>query len=219
MCIRDSISHNLNRISGEVQDKISALNGLIKEIKDQSSLGTKGITENCSKLQAAHQSLNKESSNVGKLLEEQAKNIDVAVSRTKMQAEDINAIFNQQKDSLADIANSLATQTRLGEASLAQQYKYLSDAATDVSQKMSEINQAFKDNTAEVFETSTKIAYEFDVLGDRLIKAGEDIAKASKNSLKNVEQVNMALSQCGEELDSTIHHSVCLLYTSPSPRD
>lgn len=69
---------------------------------------------------------------------------------------------------------------------MAQQYKYLSDTASDVAQKMSEINAKFKENTDNVVETSAKAAYEFDVLGDRLLKVSEDIAKASKTRLRTL---------------------------------
>ena len=72
---------------------------------------------------------------------------------------------------------------------------------------MNEINAKFKENTDKVFETSSKIAYEVDVLGDRLIKSGEDIAKASKVSIKNIEQVNMALEQTAEDLGTAVTSS------------
>ena len=41
-----------------------------------------------------------------------------------------------------------------------------------------------------------------------MIKAGEDISKVSKSSMKSLEQVNLSLSQYSEDLDAAIHHSV-----------
>lgn len=110
-------------------------------------------------------------------MDDHVKTLDVALVKTKLQSDDIKQALENQKDSLTDVVNTLATQTRLGEASLAQQYKYLSDATTEVAQKVKEINESFKANTDTIFDTSTKVAYEFDVLGDRLIKAGEDVQK------------------------------------------
>ena len=119
----------------------------------------------------------------------------------------IQESFNHQQDSLTDVVNVVSTQTRLGEAALAQQYKYLSDAADNVAQKMNEINARFKEGTDKVFENAEKIAYEVDVLGDRLIKTGEDIAKSSKQSIKNIEQANMALDQTAEDFSLVISKS------------
>ena len=41
-----------------------------------------------------------------------------------------------QKNSITEVINNLATQARLGEASLAQQYKYLTDALVETTQKI-----------------------------------------------------------------------------------
>lgn len=201
------VTDGFKSITSTIENKVHTFDSTVKNIKEQTSEAAKTILGNCSKLQNIHVELAGEANNVAKLLEEQAKNIDMTLVKTKMQAEDIRETLSAQRDNLTDVANTLATQTRLGEASLAQQYKYLSDATTDVALKMKEINDTFKSNTDNVFDISTKIAYEFDVLGDRLIKAGEDVAKSSRNSLKNIEQVNMALSQSSEDLDATIQHS------------
>ena len=132
----------------------------------------------------------------------------MAIVKVQNQSKDINKVLFSQAEALTEVSNTLATQSRLGEASLAQQYKYLSDAAINVAQKMKEVNDNFKSNTDGIFDTSTKLAYEFDVLGDRLIKAGEDVSKTSKNSMKGLDQVNLLLSQTGEDLDAAVKQSV-----------
>jgi hypothetical protein len=52
------------------------------------------------------------------------------------------------------------------------------------------------------------LSYEFEVLGDRLLKASEGINKAAKDSIKNMDQTSLRLNQYSEDLDSTIYHSV-----------
>ena len=141
------------------------------------------------------------------MMDTHVKNLESALVKVRAQADGIQETFGHQQESLTDVVNVVATQTRLGEASLAQQYKYLSDAANDVALKMNEINAKFKDNTDKVFENAEKIAYEVDVLGDRLLKSGEDIAKSSKSSIKNIEQVNMALNQTADELGDVVTSS------------
>ena len=73
---------------------------------------------------------------------------------------------------------------------------------------MQEINNGFKDNTGGIFDMTNKLSYEFEVLGDRLLKACDAINKASKDSVKNIDQVSLRLNQCSEDLDTAIYHSV-----------
>ena len=58
----------------------------------------------------------------------------------------------------------------------------------------------------EDFEAHVTHHYPF--LGDRLIKAGEEVNKTSKNSLKNLDQVSLSLSQNAEDLEQTTRGSV-----------
>ena len=204
----EEISGSLGSISAKLQEHAAIFNGAAKNMDQQGRDAAKGILDSCAKIQTAETDLSKASANVGKLLDEHAKNLDLSVVKVQNQSEDINKMLSSQAEALTEVSNTLATQSRLGEASLAQQYKYLSDAATNVAQKMKEVNDTFKNNTDGIFDTSTKLAYEFDVLGDRLIKAGEDVSKTSKSSMKSLDQVNLQLSQTGEDLDAAIKHSV-----------
>ena len=113
-----------------------------------------------------------------------------------------------QKNNISEVVNNVVTQVRLGEASMAQQYKYLTDASVDVATKMKDISSSFKSNTGEIFDVTTKLSYEFDVLGDKLLKACDAINKASKDSVKNIDHVSLRLNQCGEDIDTTIFHSI-----------
>lgn len=202
-----SVANDFSAIADNIQAKVDLFGSTVKNIREESSNSADIILGSCGKLQTANSDLSSETKNLNKMMDDQLKNMDVSLVKAKLQADDIKQMLEHQRDSLTDAVNTLSAQTRLGEASLAQQYKYLTDAATDVAQKIKEINDNFKSNTDNIFDTTTKIAYEFDVLGDRLIKAGEDVQKTTKNSIKNIEQVNMSLSQCSEDLDATIHHS------------
>ena len=204
----DEASANLDGFADKLQESVGLFSGAAQKLHEQGKDTTGVILENCGKLQSAEIDLSKTGSNIGKLLEEHVKNIDLAVVKAQNQSEDINNKLSSQAEALTEITNTLATQSRLSEASLAQQYKYLSDTTTDVAQKIKEISDKFKGTTDGIFDTSTKLAYEFDVLGDRLIKAGEDVNKTSKNSMKSLDQVNVVLSQTGEDLDTAVKQSV-----------
>lgn len=204
----NNVKDGLESISAQVENKMNLFDTTIKNVKEETSFSVKQILGNCSKLQNVNTSLINDTKNISKTMEEHVKNLDTFLVKSKLQSEDINNVFEQQKNALCDTINSLSTQARLGEAAIAQQYKYLSDAATDIAQKVKEVNDNFKNNTDAASGIATKLVYDFDVLSDRLIKSGEAIQKTSKNSLKSIEEVNLSLGQCSEDLDAAIHHSV-----------
>ena len=204
----DDTTANLQDISQKIQEQIGLFGQAAKSIDEQGRSSVSSLQDSCTHIQNAETELSKTGASVYKLIDEHAKNIDLAAVRLRSQSEEINNALNEQANSLTEVANTLATQSRLGEASLAQQFKYLSDATTNISLKMKEVNDNFHSNTDHIFETSTKLAYEFDVLGDRLIKAGEDVSKISKNSMKSMDQVSLALTQNSEDLDVAVKQSV-----------
>ncbi len=202
------ITANLNNISATFKANVNDFGKVMLEAKDEASAITENLLSGCGKINEAQQNLAVEGKNISGLLDGHVKNMDMALTKTQSQAETIRDTFEQQKESLTDIVNVVATQTRLGEASLAQQYKTLSDLSAEVAQKMNEINGKFKDTTDTAVDNSAKIAYEIDVLADRLLKVGDDIAKTAKNSVKNIEQVNMSLGQTAEDLGHSVTQSV-----------
>lgn len=201
------ITDKLALISNTFRDNFQIFNNTVKDLTISSDEFTSSILGNCDKINFANQNLVGESKNTVAILDVHAQNIDEALVKTLSQSELIKESFEHQRETLTDIVNTVSAQTRLGEASLAQQYKYLSDTSTEVAQRVNEINKNFKESTDNIFETSAKIAYEFNVLGDRLLKVNEDINKSSKNSIKDVEQVNMSLSQLVDDLNANINSS------------
>lgn len=205
--IIQQMADKLDVIYKDFRGNVDRFEGIVKDVRDEATQVSGVLLENCSQIKAANNDLADEGKSISVMMDTHVKNLESALVKVRAQADGIQETFGHQQESLTDVVNVVATQTRLGEASLAQQYKYLSDAANDVALKMNEINAKFKDSTDKVFENAEKIAYEVDVLGDRLLKSGEDIAKSSKSSIKNIEQVNMALSQTADELGDVVTSS------------
>ncbi len=204
----DEISGNLRDIASKMQEAMGAFAANAKQLREEAKSSSAGILTSCGELSAAQNNLSKETSNVVKLINEHTKNIDVSMLKAQTQGEEINKMLSSQAENMIEVANTLATQSRLGESSLSQQYQYLSDASLQVSGKMKEINESFKNNTAAAFEMTTKLAYEFDVLSDRLIKAGDDVNQASKASMKSLDQVSLSLTQNTEDLETAVRGSI-----------
>ena len=202
-----NINTKMQAVGNEVNKYITSFNESLQAVKDGSSAAGNEIADSCSKLKDSQRSLLTDSHNVSQMIENQIKSLDGSLSKIQNQSEQISSNLNKQKDSIADVINLVSTQTRLGEASLAQQYKYLSDAATDVNNKMKEIQASFKNNTAGIFEESNKLAFEINTLSDKLIKAGEDVQKTTKQSIGDLESVSMSLSNTADGLIDTVNNT------------
>lgn len=201
------ISKKLKTINDDVRTVLDNFDSSIKNLREETNATSSTITGNCNKIKEANRSLADESKSAALVLEGQIKVLDMNLTKIQSQSETIKDTFIKQKDNISDIVNIIMTQTRMGESSLAQQYKYLTDAADEVAAKMADIENMFKNNTASVVDSSGKLAYEINVLGDRIIKIGEDVDKASKHSIKSIEEVRMSLSNTADDLNETVNNS------------
>ncbi len=191
-----------------IENGLEKFGDTVDGIKATTTNTLKDLSVNSAQLKTIHEKVLQEGETLQHNLESQIKYAENAGVKLSSQNKNIADMLEMQKNTITEVVNTLATQARLGEASLAQQYKYLTDATVEATAKLQEINAVFNGNTGEIFETTNKLSYEFEVLGDRLLKACDAINKASKDSVKNVDQISLRLNQCSEELDTTIYHSV-----------
>ncbi|MDO5386449.1 MAG: hypothetical protein Q4F75_04165 [Pseudomonadota bacterium] len=203
----EGINDKLGAVSDNFNSHITGLNNAMDGIRHGADEVVSAIVNNCSQLNEANDNLSTRGQSISGVMESHVKNLDAALVKAKTQADMISETLAGQVESLSDIVNVVSTQTRLGEASLAQQYKYLSDASSDIAKRMTEINEQFKGNADLVSDNANKLSYEFDVIGDKLIKLSEEVTKSSKNSVKNLEQVGMSLSQASDDLNAAIASS------------
>lgn len=198
----------IGSVTEEVAKHVQDFNATAGAIKENMKQSLAEMSENADKMKSLRLDLDKGNEAVWQKLSEQTKYMENAGVKLSSQGEIISKMLSTQKENISEVVNVLATQARLGEASLSQQYKYLTDATVDTAAKMKEINALFKDNTNGIFDVTNKLSYEFDVLGDRLLKACDAISKAAKDSVKSIDQTSLRLNQCSEDLDTTIYHSV-----------
>lgn len=203
-----AITDKLAEVYNGFKSGLDTLGGEVGKIEQQAMTSTEKLLNSADKVQNIHQVLGDGAKNVSGIMENHVKNLEGSLNKVRSQTDMINDTLNHQKDSLSDIVNVVSTQARLGEASMAQQYKMLADVSSEVAQKIGEINSRFKDSTDSIFDITSKLSYEFDVLGDKLLTVSQDVAKASKNSIKNIEQVNLSLNQSSDDLGSCVNKSV-----------
>jgi hypothetical protein len=204
----DSAVERLEKVNTTVKDYIEGFDTSIAKIDGNLAKSLQNMTDSSEKLQSLNQALLKDNETSWQKMVEQTKYMENEGIKLNNQSERIANMLEVQKNNITEVVNNLSTQARLGEASLAQQYKILTDATVETAAKIQEINASFKSNTGQIFDTTNKLSYEFEVLGDRLIKASEGVSKAAKDSIKNMDQTSLRLNQYSEDLNSTIYHSV-----------
>ncbi len=204
----DDTIEKFGGISNIVNQHIQNFENNVNNIKTNIGETVQEISDGEEKLKVIYKELAENANNSWKNLQDHTVYIENMGVKLLSQNEIIADALNTQKNNISEVVNNLITQVRLGEASMAQQFKYLTDATVDVATKMQEINASFKNNTGEIFDVTTKLSYEFDVLGDRLLKDCDAINKASKESIKNIDQTSLRLNQSCEDLDTSIFHSI-----------
>ena len=210
----DAISRQISEISQSFRTNVEDFTSVIRDVSKEAGTSTENIMKGCSQIKEAEISLVENTKNAAAALENHSKALEESIGKVRSQSETIKEGLDHQKESLTDIANVVATQARLGENSIAQQYKMLSDVSVEVAKRMNDINAQFKENMDGVLENTSKVAYEFDVLSDKIISAGEDVAKATKVSLKNLEQANLVLTQTSDDMNACVNKSVAQIGNS-----
>ena len=204
------VSNVIENLQGKLQlisSEFTEFTKVFNEIRTQAGNTSDALLDKCHQLTIANDGIGKSSQNIMSLMEGHIKNLDASLVKTQAQSDAIRETFQHQIDSLTDIVNVVSTQSRLGEASLAQQYKYLSDASAEAAAKVTAISEGFKNNGNEVMEQAHKIIYEFNSLGDKLIKLSEDVVKSAKTSGKSIEQISLSLNQTAEDLGTVVSAS------------
>ncbi len=209
-----AICNQITEISQSFHSNVEDFTTVVKDVSKEAGNTTESIMKNCSQIKEAEISLVENAKNASAALENHSKALEENIGKVRSQSELIKNSLDHQKDSLTDIANVVSTQARLGESSIAQQYKMLSDVSVEVAKRMNDINAQFKENVDIVAENTSKIAYEFDVLSDKIISAGEDVTKTTKLSLKSLEQANMILTQTSDDMNACVNKSVAQIGNS-----
>lgn len=197
--LEDSIgelSGKMSRMTNEFTLSLNNFDGALKDMKNNTDAATSVILLNADKLRNANTGFNKDVKEFIGQVDGHLHGIDLTAARLKEQAAEIEAGFIRQTEQLTDAANAVAAQTRLGEASMSKQYQYMQDIAGEVGSKMKELTEALGGDIDGIYEKAGKISYEVNALGDRLLKVGDEIAKSSQVSIKNIEKVNLSLSEC-----------------------
>ena len=134
----------LSSVADTIKQHLEGFDATVVSMKNNVGESLQGLSDGTEKMQSLHDDLIKNGDVVWKKLSEQTTYMENMGIKLVSQGENIANMLELQKNNISEVVNTLATQARLGEASMAQQFKYLTDATVDVATKMQELNASFK---------------------------------------------------------------------------
>ena len=199
----NEISGKMAKISSEFGLSVNSFNGILKDMKSNSDTTTSTILLNVDKIKSANNGFNKDVKDFVGQVDNHMNGLNGVIVKLREHAVDIENAFATQKELLADVANNVAAQTRLGEASMSKQHKYMQDIAKEVTDKMKDICNQMNGNIDGIYEKAGKLSFEVNALGERLLSVGGEMEKTSQTSIANIEKVHTILGQSTDNIIST----------------
>ena len=201
--LEDSINDVFGKISKVADDFTLSLNGfsgLLKDMRNNTDAATSSILLNADKLKTANNGFNKDVKELIGQIDGHLHGLDDVATRLHDQANNLENSFVRHSDLLNDALNNVAAQSRLGEASISKQHKYMQDVVVEVEAQMKQLSDKINTDMDGLYEKAGKLSYELNALSDRVLKAGDDVDKVTQGSIKNIEKVHNSMGQCSEDL-------------------
>lgn len=185
---------NLNTLSETAKTKITETgNVMMQAAQKLTSVTQDSCTRNIQSTTALENKQNEFKQSADELMqriaelqseiEEQTDGLQKQSAKSTQQAVMIRDSMQRHIIDLGDVANIVATQSRMGEASLSNQINYLKEAAEDVMTHIRNINEAVRKNTNDLLTASSRIGFELDAMGENLRRRNEEASKAAEDSL------------------------------------
>lgn len=199
----DAIFGKVSKVASDFALSLGGFSDAVKDIKVGADAATAGIVASADKLKNANNGFSQNMKGFTEQIDVQLKGFDDIANKLKEQAATLEKSFVHHKDILADVANKVSTQTRLGESSMAQQYKNMQALAAEVESRMKEISKALNGDIDGLYEKAGKLSFEVNTLGERLSKVGEEVNQSIQNSLNSIEKVHASMGECSTALVNT----------------
>ena len=139
---------------------------------------------------------------------EQTDNLQKQSAKSTQQAVTIRDSMMRHIMDLGDTANIVATQSRMGEAALANQINYLKEAAENVMSHIRNINDAVRQNTNDLLAASSRIGFELDAMGENLRRRNEEAAKSTEDSLIRAQNAAQFMEEKASRLSSVTEEAI-----------
>lgn len=133
-------------------------------------------------------------------IEEQTEGLQKQSAKSTQQAITIRDSMQRHIIDLGDVANLVATQSRMGEAALGNQINYLKEAADDVMTHIRNINDAVRQNTNDLLTASSRIGFELDAIGENMRQRNDEANKTAGECLTRTQNAARELEERSKQL-------------------
>lgn len=189
------------RLSDSAQtftDKITAFSELIKNFTVQNGDSLAQINNGQNDFSAAADTLIQRLNALKTEIADQTESLRQQSAKSTQQALMVRDSMQRHIVDLGDVANMIATQSRLGEASLSNQTDALNAAAQDVMQHLHDINEAVRQNTTDLLTASSRIGFELEATGENLRQRNDEAQKAADETVKRSAAATQMLQEKSE---------------------
>ena len=201
------LEQSINDVFGKIAKVADAFamslnnySGLLKNMKENTDETTSSILLNADKIRTANSGFNKDVKEFVGRMDAQLQGLDDAAQKLHEQAYNLENSFTRHKDILVDVANNVAAQTRLGEASMSKQYQYMQELIAEIEKRMKQITEKLNTDMQGLQDKSGQLAFDVNSLGDKVLSAGEQVTKSAQASIRNIEKVHASMGKCSEDL-------------------
>lgn len=133
-------------------------------------------------------------------IEEQTDELQKQAAKSTQQTITIRDSMQRHIIDLGDVANLVATQSRMGEAALGNQINYLKEAAEDVMTHIRNINDAVRQNTNDLLTASSRIGFELDAIGENMRQRNDEANKTAGECLTRTQNAVRELEERSKRL-------------------
>ncbi len=171
-------SEAMNKVSEDLVSVIKITGMEAKQTKDM-------IEDSLATINNAGEVLIDQSRQVGEILNNHVGIMQGGIDRTAQQVDVIRESLAHQVEELADVVNMISTQSRLGEASLGQQTRILSETSEDIMNRIHSINEAIRKNSGELLTTTARVVSEFEIVSEKIDENREKTSELATQSLES----------------------------------
>ena len=189
-------------------EKITEISALMKDFSDNQTTGIDTLARVQSGFSATADALNDRMNGLKAEIAAQTDDLQKQSAQSAQQVLMVRDSMQRHIIDLGDVANMIATQSRLGEASLSRQTDALKGAAEDVMIHLRDTNEAVRKNTTDLLTASSRIGFELEAMGENLRQRNEEASKAAAKSVSLSQSTSEMLEDKTELLSQLVQQVI-----------
>ncbi len=186
------VAENLNSLSSQI---INEKDNFIKSIEDVKNITintTDDITTSSQKILSSTENIKSVTNEINNLMEQSKSNLSTQAETSLKFATEIRTTLKNQINDLEEIANTISTQTKLGEISIEKQGEKLSSIAEELFLKVDTMNGKISSTINNILNLSSQLDEKFTSMNDNILQKTSTATKIINDNVEHtIEQSNI----------------------------